>query len=139
MPDRLPRIVLTRPHHARLSALVVAAAVETHPDIGAYLTRELDRAKVVGPEKIGRGVVTMNSRVKFRDDTTGERQVVTLVYPDGGVPQAGCVSVLSPLGAALIGLEEGQSITFAAPDGSERSVSVTKVQYQPEAHGRFDL
>lgn len=138
MPDRLPRIVLTRPHHTRLSALVVSS-VETHPDIGAYLTRELDRAKVVGPEKIGRGVVTMNSRVKFRDDATGVREVVTLVYPGGEDPQAGCVSVLSPLGAALIGLEEGQSITFAAPDGSERSVSVTKVQYQPEAHGRFDL
>ena len=138
MPDRLPRIILTRAHHARLSALV-SSAVETHPDIGAYLTRELDRAKVVGPEKIGRGIVTMNSRVKFRDDTSGERQVVTLVYPGGEAPQAGCISVLSPLGAALIGLEEGQSIAFATPDGGEKSVTVTKVQYQPEAHGRFDL
>lgn len=138
MPDRQPRIVLTRPHHARLSALV-SSAVESHPDIGAYLTRELDRAKVVGPEKIGRGVVTMNSRVKFRDDATGERRVVTLVYPGGEDPQSGCVSILSPLGAALIGLEEGQSIAFTTTDGEERSVTVSKVQYQPEAHGRFDL
>ena len=138
MPDRLPRIVLTRSHHARLSALLPSAA-ETHPDIGAYLTRELGRAKVVGPEKIGRGIVTMNSRVKFRDDATGERRVVTLVYPGGEDDQAGCISVLSPLGAALIGLEEGQSISFPAADGREKSVTVTKVQYQPEAHGRYDL
>lgn len=137
MPDRQPRLVFTRPHHARLSALVTAA--ETHPDVGAHLARGLDRAKVVGPEKIGRGVVTMNSRVKVRDDVTGERQVVTLVYPGSEDPQSGCISVLSPLGAALIGLEEGQSIAFAAADGGERSVTVTKVQYQPEAHGRFDL
>ena len=137
MPERQPRLVLTRPHHARLSALASAAA-DSHPDIGAYLTRGLDRAKVVGPEKIGRGVVTMNSRVKFRDDATGERRVVTVVYPGDEDAQAGCVSVLSPLGAALIGLEEGQSIAFTAADGGERSVTVAKVQYQPEAHGRFD-
>lgn len=137
MPDRQPRIVLTRPHHARLLALA-SSAVETHPDIKAHLTRGLDRAKVVGPEKIGRGVVTMNSRVKYRDDATGERQVVTVVYPGDEDANSGCISVLSPLGAALVGLEEGQSITFVLPDGSERSISVTKVQYQPEAHGRFD-
>lgn len=137
MPSRLPRIVLTRPHHARLSALASSDA-ETHPNVKAHLVRELDRAKVVGPEKIGRGVVTMNSRIKFRDDSTGERRVVTLVYPGGEDPQTGCVSVFTHLGAALIGLEEGQSIAFADADGSEKSVTVSKVQYQPEAHGHFD-
>lgn len=138
MPSRQPRIVVTRNDHARLSALA-AAALETHPEMGAALMDGLNRAKVVAPGKIGRGVVTMNSRIKFLDDQTGEKRVVTLVYPAEEDAAAGRISVLSSVGTALIGLEEGESISYVAPDGSEKSITVTKVQYQPESHGRFDM
>ncbi|MDX9862208.1 MAG: nucleoside diphosphate kinase regulator [Rhodospirillales bacterium] len=138
MPNRLPRIVVTRNDHARLSALA-SAALETHPETVAALIHGLNRAKVVPPGKIGRGVVTMNSRIKFLDDLTGEKKVVTLVYPVEEDVAAGRLSVLSPAGAALIGLEEGESITYVGTDGAEKSLTVTKVQYQPESHGRFDI
>jgi regulator of nucleoside diphosphate kinase len=138
MPSRLPRIVVTRNDHARLFALA-SAALQTHPETGAALMDGLNRAKVVAPGKIGRGVVTMNSRIKFLDDQTGERRVVTLVYPGEEDPAAGRISVLSSLGAALIGLGEGESIRYVGPGGNERSVTVTKVQYQPKAHGRIDI
>ncbi len=138
MPSRQPRIVVTRNDHTRLSALA-SAALKTHPEIGAALMDELNRAKVVAPGRIGRGVVTMNSRIKFLDDQTGEKRVVTLVYPAEEDAAAGRISVLSSVGTALIGLEEGESISYAGPDGSEKSITVTKVQYQPESHGRFDM
>lgn len=138
MPNRLPRIVVTRNDHARLSALA-SAVVDRLPTVGEYLMRELDRAKVVPPGKIARGVVTMNSRVKFLDDQTGEKRVVTLVYPGEEDVAAGRISILSPVGAALIGLEEGQSISYIAPDGKEKSITVTKVQHQPKSRGRLDI
>lgn len=138
MPSRQPRIVVTRNDHARLSALA-SAALKTHPERGAALMDGLSRAKVVAPGKIGRGVVTMNSRIKFLDDQTGEKRVVTLVYPAEEDAAAGRISVLSAVGAALIGLEEGESIGYLGADGSEKSITVTKVQYQPESHGRFDM
>jgi len=137
MPNRLPRIVVTRSDHARLSALASAVA-DQHPKVGEYLMRELERAKVVPPGKIARGVVTMNSRIKFIDDQTGEKRVVTLVYPGEEDIAAGRLSILSPVGAALIGLEEGQSISYLTPDGNEKSLTVTKVQYQPKSPGRVD-
>jgi regulator of nucleoside diphosphate kinase len=138
MPNRQPRIIVTRNDHARLSALA-SAALETHPKMGAFLMEGLSRAKVVAPGKIGRGVVTMNSRVKFLDDQTGEKRVVTLVYPADEDVATGRISVLSSVGGALIGLEEGESISYLEPDGNEKSITVTKVQYQPESHGRFDM
>lgn len=136
MPNRQPRIIVTRYHHERLSALASAAA-ETQPEVGLALMDGLSRAKVVAPGKLGRGVVTMNSRVKYLDEASGEKRVVTVVYPADEDIEAGRVSVLSPLGAALIGLEEGESMTYGV-NGGERTITVTKVQYQPEAHGRHD-
>jgi len=100
------------------------------------LQRELERAIVVSSEAVPRDVVTMNSRVLYVDETTGERRLVQLVYPEEADAGASQVSVLAPVGAALLGLSVGQAIEWDFPDGSRRRLRVEDVSYQPESAGR---
>lgn len=98
------------------------------------LANELIRAKVVTPRAIPPSVATMHSRLEFRDDVTWDVRCATLVFPDEDDGEGNNVSVLSSEGAALIGLREGQSITWRTPNGW-RSLTLLRVLFQP--HGRF--
>ena len=83
-------------------------------------------------------VVTMNSEVVYEDSATGNQRVVRLVYPKDANASAGRVSVLAPVGAALLGLHVGQEIEWAVPGGIKR-IRVAEVRYQPEAAGDLAL
>lgn len=96
---------------------------------------ELDRAEVREPTEIPPDVVTMNSQVTVGDETTGERLAPTLVYPDGA-GEAGRVSILVPVGSALLGLAKEQHLGWPMPDGRERLLR-GDIGYQPEAAGDF--
>lgn len=102
------------------------------------LQHELDRAIVVSSEAVPKGVVTMNSRVRYVDETTGERRLVQVVYPSEADASDGKVSVLAPVGAALLGLSVGQAIEWVFPDGTRRRLRVEDVSDQPESAGRRD-
>lgn len=97
-----------------------------------WLETELDRAQVVPATAVKPGLVTMNSTVRYRDESTGKEKEVTLVYPDEADMQSGKVSVLAPVGAALIGLSVGQVIEWKMPDGRNKTLRVCEVLYQPE-------
>ena len=99
------------------------------------LERELVRANVVPREQIPEDVVTMNSRVIFENETTGERREVTLVYPGSADIDAGKISVLVPIGTALLGLRKGQSIDWELPGGEKQRYRIVEVPFQPEAAG----
>ncbi len=101
----------------------------------AQLQYELDRAIVVSSEAVPRDVVTMNSHVRYVDEATGERRSVKIVYPDDADARHGKISVLAPVGAALLGLSLGQSIEWEFP-GGRRRVRVEEVVYQPESSGQ---
>jgi regulator of nucleoside diphosphate kinase len=75
--------------------------------------------------------VTMHSEVLFRDEESGRERAVTLVYPGEQAAHEGALSVLTPLGAALVGMAEGQTISFETADGSSRRVSIVRVLSQP--------
>jgi regulator of nucleoside diphosphate kinase len=77
----------------------------------------------------------MNSRVVFEDKTTGKTTEVTIVFPQDADVQHGKVSVLAPVGTALLGLAQGDSIVWPFPDGSSRCLRVVEVTFQPEAEG----
>lgn len=102
------------------------------------LQRELERAIVVSAEAVPRDVVTMGSRVLYVDETTGERRLVKIVYPAVADASEGRISVLAPVGAALLGLSIGQAIEWDFPDGSRRRLRVEDVSYQPESSERPD-
>ena len=91
------------------------------------------RATVLPREKIPQDVVTMNSRVISENETTGQRREVTLVYPDSSNIDAGKISVLVPIGTALLGLRTGESIDWDLPDGKKQRYRIVAVPYQPEA------
>ena len=108
------------------------AGVETLEEI-------LDLARVVEPDSVPQNVVTMNSRVSFEDCTNGKRSSVTVVYPADAEPASGRISVLSPMGTALIGKSEGSELELPLPYGKSRRIRVVDVEYQPEAEGEFAL
>ena len=74
----------------------------------------------------------MNSHVVFEDEATGEWRMVTITHPDNADADRGKVSVLAPVGSALLGLAEGQSIDWPFPEGKTRRLRVIEVLYQPE-------
>lgn len=130
-----PQIFLTQPDMDRLLALVEAAPGKHYE----RLEGELLRAKVVPRDAIPQDLVTMNSRVVFENETTGERREITLVYPDLADIDAGRVSVLVPVGTALLGLRVGQSIDWQLPNGETQRFRIVEVPYQPETHGKTQV
>lgn len=121
----LPSIVLTAADAERLRHLAEIGA-RLFPDAADFLAREVERAAIARADGLV-GVVGMGSRVTFRDDVTQQIRTVTLVYPDAADVSAGRISVLTPIGAALIGLSEGQSIEWETPSGGRRSLTVLQV------------
>jgi len=99
----------------------------------AHLASELERADIVDVHDVPSNVVTMNSRVVFEDVDSGSRTEVTIVFPQDADLERGRISVLAPVGTALLGLAEGDSIVWPFPDGSSRSLRVVEVTFQPEA------
>lgn len=108
------------------------------PPTLSVLEREVAQAVVVKSEEVPATVVTMNSEVEVLDLQTEERRRLTLVFPSMAGIENGRVSVLAPLGTALLGSREGASVGWHTPRGP-RHLQVTRVVYQPEASGRFDL
>lgn len=102
------------------------------------LRDELDRATIVKSGEIPPNVVTMNSRVKFADLNSREELQITLVYPHSADASAGKISILAPVGAALLGLSVGDHIEWPVPSGKTRTLKVTEVLYQPEAEGKLE-
>lgn len=121
-----PRITLSAEDYKRLSALA-AAASSRMPDLAADLAEEIGRAHVLARGRLPSHTVCMHSEVEFRDDTTGKVQTVTLVYPGEADISRHKVSVLTPVGTALIGLRSGHSITWETPAGQVRQLTVLSV------------
>jgi regulator of nucleoside diphosphate kinase len=132
-------IVLTATDERRLAQLLQAKANELDPGTLELLEGELQRATIVESSRIPSDVVTMNSLVSFEDLETGERSQVTLVYPSATSGTEGRVSILAPIGSALLGLSVGDAIEWPVPGGRSRRLRVTAVHYQPEAEGQLDL
>ncbi len=102
------------------------------------LLGELERAQIVPSQNVPSKVVTMNSRVLLRDIDTFEEMIFTLVFPKDADIQSGLISVLAPVGTAILGYREGDVVEWPVPSGVKR-ISIEKILYQPEAQGDFDL
>lgn len=102
------------------------------------LHETLDGARIVPAPDVDADVVTMNSSVVVEDGARRTLSTLTLVYPEQADPGMGRVSVLSPLGNALLGARVGEQLRLATPLG-ERSVRVLSIEFQPEAAGCYDL
>lgn len=102
------------------------------------LSEELDGAEIVSQKDIPANVVTMNSRVVLRDLDTSEELVFALVFPKDADIEAGAISVLAPVGTAILGYARGDVVEWSVPSG-ERRIRIEEVLYQPEAAGDYHL
>ena len=123
-------IIITTTDYERLQSVL-----DGHDTPAAeLLDLELRRARLVAPRQIPADVVTMNSEVVYEDCSTSAKRKVRIVYPKDADANHGRVSVLAPIGMALLGLRVGQSITWRVPHGTKR-FRVVEICYQPEAGG----
>ncbi len=98
------------------------------PQVSALLLREIGRATIHARDEIAHDVVTMHATIAFIDEASGASRSVELVYPKDADIAAGRISILTPIGAGLIGLREGQSILWPDREGRQRSLKVVKVR-----------
>jgi regulator of nucleoside diphosphate kinase len=136
--DPRPAILLTAADADRLSAIAEAARA-SQPAVAGMLEAEVVRAGIVAPADMPPDTVTMHSHVTFGYDHSTRSHWLTLVYPAEADLDLAKISVATPVGAALIGLREGQSIAWHTASGAVRRITLNKVAYQPERAGRFDL
>jgi regulator of nucleoside diphosphate kinase len=119
------QIVVSSADYERLTDLA-NASMERLPDVAQELLDELERAQIVDDSQVPADVVRMGSTVTFKSDD-GHTRTLKLVYPADESLDQHRISIMTPVGAALIGLGAGQSISWAARDGKPHRLTVTKV------------
>ena len=124
-PRSVPHIIVSNADYEGLTDLATASLARL-PEVAQELLSEMDRAKVVQDGSVPDGVVRMGSTVTFKSDD-GHTRTLKLVYPADESLDEHRISVMTPVGAALIGLGIGQSISWTARDGKDHRLTVTKV------------
>ncbi|HEU4794745.1 MAG TPA: nucleoside diphosphate kinase regulator [Pyrinomonadaceae bacterium] len=133
-------IYITKPDYLRLSALIEKTREGNGVD-REYLNKleaELDRAEIVDPKEIPVDVITMRSTVRLKDLVSGDENTYSLVFPTEADFSEGKISVLAPIGMAILGYKQGDTIKWSVPSGM-RKLKVEEILYQPEAAGHYNL
>ncbi|MBR0831289.1 nucleoside diphosphate kinase regulator [Bradyrhizobium manausense] len=125
--EKRPPIAIDANHFDKLSALSLLTRGPIM-EVCEYLREELDRAHVLPAEKLRPDIVSLGSQVEFREEQTGTVQEIILVYPLDADITRRRVSVLTPIGAALLGLSVNQTISFHTGAGEKRELTVLKVR-----------
>jgi regulator of nucleoside diphosphate kinase len=124
---RMPKIHLDKTLVGRLEALA-ASVMRRSPEVGDRLIDEIARAKLVAPNKLRDDVVTIGSEVTYRDMGMARLHTVTVVYPEDADIEQGRISVLTPVGVALLGLSPGAAISWVTRDDETRQLEVLEVK-----------
>ena len=122
----LPSLIVSKDNYKRIIDLAIFAE-DRAPEVASVLIAEMERARIVSPKALPSTAVQMGSTVDYRTDS-GEERRVTLVYPGEADISQGKISILTPIGAALIGLSPSQSIAWIARDGRLQRLTVLKVE-----------
>ncbi len=130
---------LTELDHVRLARLVRTAGHAPAQQADSAVDAVLDSADLVASRKVAPDIVTMYSQVELADLATGMRSRVTVCYPPDAEPASGFVSVLSPVGASLIGRRVGSIARWRTPNGDHGAAEVMALLFQPEASGDYTL
>ena len=133
------KICITEFDMKRLKGLIKFAEERWNKRVVQYLDgldKELDRAEVFMPEEIPTDVITMNSTFRLRDLDSGEETVYTLVFPAMADSMKGKISILVPVGTAVLGCRVGDTVEWEVPSGLKK-LRVKRIIYQPEAAGDF--
>ena len=131
-----PEIILSSLDADRLYALLESLPKNSLPGI-EELEQELNRAEIVEPTKMPQDIVTMNSIVRFFVESTKQEFELTLVYPKDMDSNGKNISILAPVGSAMLGLAIGDEIEWPKPGGGTLKVRITEILYQPERSGDY--
>ncbi|URQ98396.1 nucleoside diphosphate kinase regulator [Pseudoalteromonas sp. SCSIO 43095] len=131
-----PEIIISSLDADRLYALMESLPANSFAG-EKELEAELGRANIVEPHEVPSTVVTMNSTVNFIVESTGEEFTLTLVYPKNIDSSGNKISILAPVGSALLGLSQGDQIEWPKPGGGLITVTIKEVTYQPERAGEL--
>lgn len=131
-----PKIVISSLDAERLEKLLDSIPDRAFPGRDE-LEAELARAEVVEPQDVPPTVVTMNSTVRFEVESSAEAFQLTLVYPKDVDGSGQTISILAPVGSALLGLSQGDEIEWPKPGGGTLRVRIREVTYQPERAGEY--
>jgi regulator of nucleoside diphosphate kinase len=137
---KVTSIYITEVDYNRLNGLIDRTRERNSTD-REYLNKleaELDRAEIVEPKDIPADVITMRSKVRLKDLVSGESNTYSLVFPTEADFAEGKISVLAPIGTAILGYRQGDTIEWPVPSGL-RKLKVEEILYQPEAAGDSEL
>jgi regulator of nucleoside diphosphate kinase len=140
MKRKSTTIYITELDYNRLSGLIDRTRERNVAD-REYLNKleaELDRAEIVGQKDIPADVITMRSKVRLKDLVSGESNTYSVVFPTEANFAEGKISVLAPIGTAILGYRQGDTIEWPVPSGL-RKLKVEEVLYQPESAGDHEL
>lgn len=134
--EKIKEISVTKVDYSRLNALILQKLDTNSNSIRElnHLNIEIKRAQKVDSKKISPDIITMDSQVQVTFLSNSQSKVVRLVYPEKASLKDGQISVLSPLGCALLGYRKGDIVSFNTPGGLQ-TVRIDKILFQPEAHG----
>ena len=133
-------IYVTTSDYHRLSGLIEISRERNGDADREYLDQleeELERAELVNPEEIPADVITMRSKVSLKDLKSGKTVMYSLVFPSEANSNEGHISVLAPIGTALLGNRSGDVVESKVPSGLRR-LKVKEILYQPEAAGNYN-
>nr|WP_299240616.1 nucleoside diphosphate kinase regulator [uncultured Halomonas sp.] len=131
-----PVIVVNRLDAERLQRLI-DTTTQKDAAVAEALEVELERAEVMDPTEIPADVVSMNSQVRFTELSRNTQLTRTLVYPHALANTPEGLSVMAPVGAALLGLKAGETIDWSLPDGRRIQLRVDEILWQPEAAKQY--
>jgi regulator of nucleoside diphosphate kinase len=131
-----PSIFVTTKDAERLRKLIREAFYTDYrgSDYLKKLAEEMEKASVVKPDQIPADVITLNSTARLVDQETNEEMVYTLVFPEDADVSQGKISILAPIGTAMLGYKVGDTFEWDTPGGT-RTLRVKEILYQPEASG----
>jgi regulator of nucleoside diphosphate kinase len=131
MTAKRPAITVTAADHAMLSR-IAAGAAHTMPELAAELTHELDRARILPGDRVSPDHARIGSQIVYRDETTKRETMVTLVWPQDADIEKNRVSVMTPIGVALIGMAAERSIDWTTRSGDVKRLTVLEVREPAE-------
>ncbi|EMR13820.1 GreA/GreB family elongation factor [Methylophaga lonarensis MPL] len=131
-----PNIIVSEQDAERLDKLL-ASLPEKEFSAREALEAELDRAEILPSTEMPNDVVTMNSTVRFRVSSSKDDFCLTLVYPKDMDDSGNKISILAPVGSALLGLRQGDEIEWPGSDGRVMQVRIEEIIYQPEREGEY--
>ncbi|WP_111733841.1 nucleoside diphosphate kinase regulator [Roseovarius amoyensis] len=134
MTGRRPRIVISADDLTHIEALA-EGAMDRNPALADRLLEEIGRARIVAAARMPANAIGIGSSVTYRDDATGQERTVTLVYPEDADIARQRVSVMTPIGVALLGLSEGASFYWDTRDNQRRMLTVIKVEQTGASEG----